>query len=72
MTYLNCPQCGLTISPKADWLTIEHCPRCVARRGTLVTLFTSSLPAHLLYDEDTRPWSERHARPSRRHSVPTA
>lgn len=42
--YLNCPRCGLTIAPKADWLAIEHCPRCVARYHTLVSLFASTLP----------------------------
>ncbi len=55
MTYLNCPQCGLTITPKAEWLAIEHCPRCVARRGMLVMLFASSLPVDRLYGADTKP-----------------
>jgi hypothetical protein len=49
----------LTITPKADWLTVEHCPRCVARRGVLVTLFVSSLPVAALYAEDARPDLDR-------------
>jgi hypothetical protein len=59
MTYLNCPHCGLTITPKADWLAVEHCPRCIARRGILVTLFASSLPADALYAEHARPGPRR-------------
>ena len=55
ITYLHCPHCGLTITPKADWLRLEHCPRCIARRGALVTLFASSLPVDALYAEDARP-----------------
>jgi hypothetical protein len=42
---LNCPRCRLTITPRAQWLVIEHCPRCVARAHTLVTLFPSGLTA---------------------------
>ena len=41
---LNCPLCGLTITPKAGWLAMTHCPRCVARTGTLVEFVGSRLP----------------------------
>jgi hypothetical protein len=41
---LSCPRCGLTITPKVDWLTVEHCPRCIARARTVVGMFASTLP----------------------------
>lgn len=49
MVYLNCPRCGLTITPKAAWLTVEHCPRCLARGRVVVSLFASTLAARELY-----------------------
>jgi hypothetical protein len=49
----------LTITPKADWLAVEYCPRCIARRGVLVTLFASSLPVDALYPADAKPDPER-------------
>jgi hypothetical protein len=54
--YLNCPRCGLTITPRADWLCIEHCPRCIARRRVLVKLFASALPAAELYSATGGPY----------------
>jgi hypothetical protein len=59
--YLNCPCCGLTVTAKTDWLAVEHCPRCIARRGVLVRLFASTLPAETLYAEDVRPDPDRFA-----------
>jgi hypothetical protein len=53
--YLNCPRCGLTITPKADWLHINHCPRCIASSRALVELFTSRLPTVELYATSARP-----------------
>src|ERR1700759_2290875 len=70
ITYLHCPHCGLTITPKADWLRLEHCPRCIARRGALVTLFSSSLPVEALYHEDARP-EHRRRRPADQEPAPT-
>jgi hypothetical protein len=35
---LSCPRCGLTIAPRAQWLTVQHCPRCIARSRALVVL----------------------------------
>ena len=70
MTYLNCPHCGLTIAPKADWLAVEHCPRCIARRGVLVTMFASSLPADALYAADGRP-GPRPKEPAGPQAAPT-
>jgi len=69
MTYLNCPHCGLTITPKADWLTVEHCPRCIAHRGILVTLFASSLPVEALYAKGARPHPGR-GHPAGSHPAP--
>ena len=67
--YRNCPQCGLSIIPRANGLRIEHCPRCLGRSGTLVGLFASSLPTKELYRHDLAPDAEgpteRHARRDR-------
>jgi hypothetical protein len=46
---LNCPRCGLTITPRVSWMTMEHCPRCIARSGVPVNLFISRLPPAELY-----------------------
>jgi hypothetical protein len=35
---LNCARCGFTISPRSAWLTVEHCPRCVARDRVAIRL----------------------------------
>ena len=35
---LDCPRCGLTIEPRAPWLTIRYCPRCLARSHRIVEL----------------------------------
>ncbi len=29
--FLNCPRCGLSIRLKVSPLTVEYCPRCMAR-----------------------------------------
>jgi hypothetical protein len=71
MTYLNCPHCGLTITPKVDWLAVEHCPRCIARRGVLVILFASPLPANALYAADGSP-DPRGSEPAGPHPAPTS
>lgn len=34
---------------------IRHCPRCVGRSRIIVELFSSTLPADVLYDESTLP-----------------
>jgi hypothetical protein len=57
--YLNCPRCGLTIAPRADWLTVEHCPRCIARSRAVVRLFASPLPTDQLYTSETKPSPDR-------------
>jgi hypothetical protein len=37
---LVCPRCWLSISPRVDWLTAEHCPRCMARLRIAVRMVT--------------------------------
>jgi hypothetical protein len=55
VSYLNCPRCGLTIKLRTSWLTIRHCPRCVARSRTVIELFGSALPADPVYTANARP-----------------
>jgi hypothetical protein len=43
------------VKPKASWLAIEHCPRCIARDRTPVKLFSSPLPAIEHYGQDFGP-----------------
>jgi hypothetical protein len=57
--YLNCPRCGLSIARRSEWLTVERCPRCIARGRVAVSLFASSLPSDELYSADARPRSVR-------------
>lgn len=45
MTYLHCPRCRLAIRRRADFLTLDHCPRCLARTAIAVPLFSSPLDA---------------------------
>ena len=51
--HLNCPRCGLTITPRTQWLTIGHCPRCLGRDRIAVEMFRSLLPVDELYAEGT-------------------
>jgi hypothetical protein len=45
MPYMNCPRCGLSIRLRASYLTLESCPRCLARRHVAVQMFVSDRPA---------------------------
>jgi len=54
-SHLNCPRCGLSFEPRTHWLTIKYCPRCIARAQTVVEMFSSQLPASVLYAEDSFP-----------------
>jgi len=56
--FLNCPRCGLSIKPRARWLAIEHCPRCLARARVPVTLFASPLRTAELYPDGMAPGLE--------------
>ena len=55
VSFLNCPRCGLSLRPRVGWLTIEHCPRCMARARIPITLFFSPLPTIELYREGFAP-----------------
>jgi uncharacterized C2H2 Zn-finger protein len=56
--FLNCPRCGLSIRPRDRWLTVEQCPRCMARGRIAVGLFSSPLPVAELYSEGLVPSAE--------------
>ncbi len=53
--HLNCPRCGLSILVRPHRAAIGHCPRCVGRSRVIVELFSSTLPADVLYDENSLP-----------------
>jgi hypothetical protein len=60
-SYLVCPRCRLTITPRVVWLAVTHCPRCLARSRTIVEMFSSQLPADVLYAEGSQPAPEADA-----------
>jgi hypothetical protein len=53
--HLDCPRCGLSIAARYPWLAMTHCPRCIARAGVAVELFSSGLPTTGLYADVERP-----------------
>lgn len=53
--HLNCPRCGLSIEVRPHRAAIRHCPRCVGRSQLIIELFSSTLPADVLYDENSLP-----------------
>ena len=61
--FLNCPRCGLSIRPKARWMTVEHCPRCLARARVAVEMIPSPLPASELYHEGGAPQADKRSAP---------
>jgi hypothetical protein len=60
---LNCPRCGLSIRPKAHWMTVEHCPRCLARARVAVEMFPSPLPPAELYHEGGAAQADKQSAP---------
>jgi hypothetical protein len=54
-SFLKCPRCGLSIRPRASWLTIEHCPRCIARDRVPVKLVSFPLSASERYGQGFGP-----------------
>jgi hypothetical protein len=62
--FLNCPRCGLSIRPKTRWMTIEYCPRCLARARVAVKMFSSALPAAELYREGQAPQADARGAPT--------
>jgi hypothetical protein len=69
-SYLHCPRCRLTITPKADWMAMRHCPRCIARAHIAVELFSSPRTAQALYADNPTP--EREGREGRATRISTA
>ena len=55
MIELSCPRCDLAITPKASWLAIEHCPRCLARSRVAVPLLAAAAPTDAPGATDTAP-----------------
>jgi len=62
--HLNCPRCGLSIEARPQRAPIRHCPRCVGRGRVIVELFSSTLPADLLYDERSLPRADGEPEPA--------
>jgi hypothetical protein len=54
-SHLDCPRCGLSIAARYPWLAMTHCPRCIARAGVAVRLFSSELPTPGPYANAERP-----------------
>jgi hypothetical protein len=38
MSYVSCPQCGLSLRLSDDGLALVHCPRCAGRGGEMVLM----------------------------------
>jgi hypothetical protein len=38
MNVLRCPKCRFALRPRASYLTLDFCPRCLARTGVAVGL----------------------------------
>ena len=62
--HLNCPRCGLSVAVRPYRAAIKHCPRCVARARVVVELFSSALPADVLYEEGLLPRSDDELAPA--------
>lgn len=41
MSYLHCARCGLRVKIQAAFLSIQNCPRCLARTATVTPLVLS-------------------------------
>jgi len=65
MSYLNCPNCRLTVV--MTWLDepVEHCPRCLARQQRKVDLFVSAGVGGREPASHERPWLIEGPRPER-------
>jgi len=56
---LHWPKCGLSLRPRARWLAIEHCPRCLARTRIPVRLLSSPLLADEPHSDASAPTVEQ-------------
>ena len=68
MPYLHCGRCGLQIRIQAPFMSLENCPRCLARSATVAPLVRSEKwvtpAAGWGTEEQRRPLREDHARRS--------
>jgi uncharacterized OB-fold protein len=55
LSVLRCPRCGLTVAPRASWLAITYCPRCLARSHTIVGLSDAEEAQKALTSDGTPP-----------------
>jgi anti-sigma B factor antagonist len=44
MAFMNCPRCGLAVRLRAPYLTLDRCPRCLAKSGLSVPMTISEAP----------------------------
>ena len=68
--FLNCPRSSLSIRPKARWMTVERCPRCLARARVAVEMFSSPLPAAELYRAGGAPQADKRSAPTTSRTAP--
>jgi hypothetical protein len=45
MVIMHCPRCGLTIRLRSLYLTVDYCPRCIARAKRAIPLTRSGTSA---------------------------
>ncbi len=38
MSFMKCSRCGLSVGLRVQYLTLQHCPRCMAKRGISVPM----------------------------------
>ena len=55
----RCPNCGLTLRPRARWLAIERCRRFLPSARLPVALFSLALPAGKLHLDVSAPTVEQ-------------
>lgn len=44
MPFMNCSRCGLVVRLQASYMTLERCPRCLARDCVPVAMYISDVP----------------------------
>jgi uncharacterized OB-fold protein len=58
----RCPRCGLVLAPRASWLAITYCPRCLARSRIIVELSNAGKAQRAPTSGDTPPERRRTSR----------
>jgi anti-anti-sigma factor len=41
VSHIHCPRCGLRVRVRVSYLTLEHCPRCLARHHVIEKMILS-------------------------------